>query len=84
MIVELGTHYGDSYFTFCESVASHGFSTKCFAIDYWKGDEHSGFYNDDVFEKVQKYNNNYYSEFSSLIRKSFDNALDDFEDNSIG
>lgn len=83
VIVELGTHYGDSYFTFCESVASHGFSTKCFAIDYWKGDEHSGFYNDDVFEKVQKYNNSYYSEFSSLIRKSFDNALDDFEDNSI-
>ena len=83
VIVELGTHYGDSYFTFCQSVVENQLTTRCFAVDHWKGDEHSGYYNENVFEQVQKYNRTHYFEFSSLVRKRFDEALLQFEDNSI-
>ena len=81
--VELGTHYGDSYFTFCQSIVENQLSTKTFAIDHWLGDEQAGFYNQEVFERVNKYNESNYSEFSCLIRKTFDEALNDFKDHSI-
>ena len=38
--VELGVHYGDSYFTFCQSVKDHGIECNCHGIDTWKGDHH--------------------------------------------
>jgi hypothetical protein len=81
--VELGTHYGDSYFTFCQSIVENKLSTKAFAIDHWLGDEQAGIYNEEVFERVNKYNEQNYLEFSSLIRKTFDDALNEFKDNSI-
>ena len=82
-LVELGTHYGDSYFTFCQSIIENQISTKTYAIDHWLGDTHAGIYNEEVFERVNKYNETNYSEFSSLVRKTFDNAINDFDDNSI-
>ena len=81
--VELGTHYGDSYFTFCQSIVENQLPTKTYAIDHWLGDEHAGIYNEEVFERVNKYNETNYSEFSSLIRKTFDDAINDFKDHSI-
>ena len=81
--VELGTHYGDSYFTFCQSIVDNQLFTKAFAIDHWLGDEQCGIYNEEVFERVNKYNESNYSEFSCLIRKTFDEALNDFKDHSI-
>ena len=48
--VELGSLHGVSYFTFCESAHRQGGTTRCFAVDTWKGDEHTGFYNEDVWE----------------------------------
>ncbi|MBK7960851.1 MAG: hypothetical protein IPK04_06375 [Bdellovibrionales bacterium] len=49
IFVELGTHSGNSYFTFCQSVVEGGLSSKCYAIDTWLGDEHAGHYSDEVF-----------------------------------
>ncbi|CCW06211.1 conserved domain protein [Bacillus sp. GeD10] len=51
-IVELGTHFGTSFFSFCQSVKDGNLFTKCFAIDTWQSDLHSGFYNDDVLLRV--------------------------------
>ena len=81
-IVELGTHYGGSYFTFCDSVKKSNLRTQCFAVDTWQGEEHAGFYDERVFEFVNK-QNQYYKEFSSLLRTTFQDALQSFEDNSI-
>lgn len=83
MIVELGTHNGDSYFSFCQSVKKNKLSTKCFAVDTWKGEEHAGYYSEEVYKDVLHHNNENYSSFSTLIRKFFDDAVDDFKDNSI-
>lgn len=83
IFVELGTHTGNSYFSFCQAVSKFELSTKCFAIDTWQGDEHAGFYNDDVFNLVNMHNHEYYERFSCLLRMSFDDAVSYFADESI-
>lgn len=80
--VELGTHTGNSYFSFCQSIKENATSTKAYAIDTWQGDEHAGFYGDNVFESVNKLNEKY-ANFSSLVRKTFDEALEEFNNSSI-
>ncbi len=81
--VELGTHYGYSYFCFCQQVASLKLPTNCIAVDTWMGDEHAGFYDESVFNTVKEINTANYSGFSRLLRTTFDNAVDDFDDGSI-
>ncbi len=83
LMVELGVHFGDSYFTFCQAVSEQNIKCKCFGIDTWKGDHQSGEYGDEVWDKVRNYNNSNYDDFSSLIRNSFANAVSQFEDCSI-
>ena len=82
LIVELGTHGGFSYFSFCQAVQFLHLESRCYAIDTWKGDEHAGYYGEEVFREVQNHNQRY-SGFSTLIRSSFDAAIPHFEDNSI-
>jgi hypothetical protein len=81
-IVELGTHYGYSYFCFCEAVSALGLETDCYAIDSWLGDEHAGFYGDDVYESALRENTKY-SGFSTLLRKTFSEALADIPDGTV-
>jgi len=81
-IVELGTHYGYSYFAMCQAVKQAKLSTDCFAVDTWAGDEHAGLYSEDVFDCVRA-ENNQYADFSTLLRKTFAEALNDIEDGSI-
>lgn len=83
IFVELGTHYGHSYFSFCQSVVEAGLSTKCYAVDTWRGDEHAGQYSDEVFAKVNVHHQKHYAEFSRLLRMTFDEAVTYFADESI-
>ena len=83
IIVELGSHYGDSYFTLCQSVVENGLDSKCYAVDLWSGDEHAGFYEDAVYDYVEKHNDTHYSSFSTLLKMYFDQALEKFDDESI-
>ena len=84
IIVELGTHRGEAYFTFCQTVEDHRVGSLCYAVDHWLGDEHAGHYGEEVFENVRNYNERFYRQFSYLLRMSFDDALPQFADNSIG
>lgn len=84
LIVELGTHWGESYFTFCQSVADNGLTSLCYAIDHWLGDAHSGTYGEEVIQDVSSHNSRFYGMFSYLLRANFDDAIDQFEDASIG
>ncbi len=83
LIVELGTHWGEAYFTFCQIVEERGLNSLCYAVDHWLGDEHAGHYGEEVFEDVRQYNERYYSQFSYLLRSSFDGAVSQFGDASI-
>lgn len=83
LLVELGTHYGDSYLAFCEAIAEAGLEARAFAVDTWQGDEHAGHYGDEVYTKVSLAHDPKYSHFSRLIRTTFDEAATTFPDGSI-
>src|SRR5262245_62816368 len=82
VIVELGTQTGVSYFCFCQSVRENGLSSRCFAVDTWRGDAHTSAYDEKVWEEVRAHNENY-RDFSTLKRMLFEDALDDFAAESI-
>ncbi len=81
--VELGTHNGFSYLSFCQAVRQLALHTTCYAIDTWIGDEHAGFYGEEVFSTLTTINDRNYRTFSHLIRGRFDDALPHFADGSI-
>lgn len=83
LFVELGTHYGESYFGFCQAVEDSKHPCLCYAVDTWRGDVHAGLYGEEVFRDVEAYNVNTYSPFSTLLRMTFAEALAHFTDNSI-
>lgn len=83
LLVELGTHKGDSYCAFCQAVDTLGFDTNCYAVDTWAGDIHTGQYPDAIFDELRAYHDPRYGRFSTLIRSSFDDAIERFEDSSI-
>jgi hypothetical protein len=83
LFVELGTHYGESYFGFCQSVAQHNVPCTCYAVDTWIGEQQSGFYDESVYQDVHEYNQANYSRFSYLLRETFDQAINGFADESI-
>jgi hypothetical protein len=82
-IVELGTFYGTSFFSFCQAVRDAELPTICYAVDTWKGDPHGGYYGDEVYESVKRVASREFSMTARLLRKDFDNALSFFEDGSI-
>ncbi len=84
LLVELGTHYGESYFGMCQSVLENGLNCVCYAVDHWHGEQHAGFYGEEVFTEVEEYNRRSYKGFSYLLRSSFDDALPQFAEQSIG
>ena len=82
-LVELGTYTAYSYFAFCQAVQRLKLDTRCYAVDTWKGDEHAGYYGEDVYQQVCNRNAEHYSAFSALIRATFDEAAGHFADRSI-
>ncbi len=82
-LVELGTHNGTSYLGFCQAVAQCGLDTRCFAVDTWQGDEHAGFYGDEVYATLSRDNGALYGGFSQLMRMTFDEALPYFAEGSV-
>ena len=83
-IVELGTHYGCSFFSFLQSCKDNNLNTQVIAIDTLKGDEQAGFYSDEVWDVVNNTLETYYSKQNyKLLRMYFKDALKEIEDESI-
>ena len=82
-IVELGAHNGVSYAAFCEAVVRERIDARALAVDTWQGDEHAGFYGEDVYADLQRFHDQRYAGFSTLMRATFDDALGYVADGSI-
>jgi GT2 family glycosyltransferase len=83
VFVELGVHSGNSYCAFLQAIKKLQLPTQCYGIDSWRGDEHAGFYGNEVFIELSKYHDERYSQFSSLIRQTFDHSLNYFGESTI-
>jgi predicted O-methyltransferase YrrM len=84
VITELGTHYGASFFSMCQAVKDEKLDSKLYAVDTWKGDKHTGFYDKTVFAEVAKIKNTCYKNLKiQLLRKTFNQAASNFKEKSI-
>ena len=82
-IVELGTHYGFSFFVFCEAARRLGLSAEIFALDSWEGDHQAGFYGDEVFDSVQAVIAEAYPSHGRTIRGYFNDSRTEFTAGSV-
>src|ERR1041385_4243226 len=82
-LVELGVFYGFSYLAMCQAAGSLTPRPRCYGVDNWSGDEHAGYYGEEVFGALKHYHDGLYSHFSQLVRSSFDDAASQFADGSI-
>lgn len=83
MIVELGTQYGDSYCAFCQAVKELSLDTRCYGVDTWKGDSHTGAYGPEVLADLRGHHDRLYGSFSCLLESSFEEALQHFANGTI-
>lgn len=83
LLVELGTHKGLSYFTFCQAIKENAIDGLCYAVDTFAGDAHTKEYDESVFNAVNAHNRQNYHGFSYLMRMLFEEALQHFREDSI-
>lgn len=83
VVVELGTHYGVSFFALCEAARAYSPNTFIYAVDTWKGDSQAGYYDEEVYQKVYTHQQTFHQLHSCLIRSDFDDAANHFANKSI-
>ncbi len=83
IFVALGVHMGNSYNAFCQAVQTLQLNTQCYGIDTWQDNEHINFHGQSIYQELSAYQEAHYSGFSYLLKASFDEMLDSFENQSI-
>ncbi|MBM3657956.1 MAG: hypothetical protein FJW95_00400 [Actinobacteria bacterium] len=83
-IVELGTHFGVSFFAFCQAVLDEQYPARLHAVDTWAGDPHAGEYGEEVIGVVHRVRDAAFPDLDvTLHRCLFSEALDAFPDDSV-
>lgn len=84
LVVELGTYWGTSFFSFCQGVKDLRLATRCVAVDTWEGDEHTGQYGQKVYDTVKEISETIFGDVDIHLRRCrFNDAVSDFADESI-
>jgi len=83
VVVELGTHYGYSAFAFAEAAKRLGLPILMNLLDTWEGDDHAGFYGDEVFRYVEAISREEYPESMRLHRGLFTESRHMFANSSV-
>lgn len=83
LFAELGTHQGQSYMAFCQAIQSLDTSCRALAVDTWRGDEHAGFYGQEVMDALRAVHDPKYRSFSQLLQMTFTEASLTVEDGSV-
>lgn len=82
-LVELGTWYGMSYLAFCQAIDRLGLDASAMAVDTWQGDHQAGRMAADALASLREAHDPKYSRFSTLMRATFDEALQRVGDGSV-
>lgn len=82
-LVELGVYSGISYLAFCQAAVQHSVPLRAWGVDTWQGDVHAGHYGQCVLDTLRQQHDGPYGHFSTLLQKTFDEALDDVADGSV-
>ncbi len=83
-IVELGSHYGCSFFAFCQAVQADRSDCDLMAIDTWEGDEHTGHYDESVYHTFTTVLERRFAGLRTRVQRStFDDALAVVPDGSV-
>lgn len=82
-LVELGTYSGLSFFCFCQAMVAHHIDGTCYAVDTWTGDSHTGSYENEIYDSVNKHLRDYYRGVAYLMRMTFDDAVAHFDAESL-
>lgn len=85
IFVEVGVHYGFSYFAACQSVRAHNIEAVCLGVDTWQGDEHTVYTSppDEIYAGALAHNEANYKDFSYLIKKPSVEAANQVADRSV-
>jgi len=82
-VAELGTHYGFSAFAFAEAAKRLRTGTTIYAMDSWEGDDHAGFYSEEVYDYVKSVVDAEYRESITLVRGWFSETRSQFDEASV-
>lgn len=82
-VVELGTHAGFSFFVFAEAVRRLGIDAELTALDTWRGDDQTGFYDEDIWASVRDIAEREYAGFTRLLRGYFSESRPLIPDDSV-
>lgn len=81
--LELGTHYGASFFAVCQAIRKFEIDCSPTAVDLWLGDEHVGQYDEDVYKRFTWILENKYTGIGHALRKDFNEAAAEFKNNTL-
>jgi hypothetical protein len=83
VLVELGSAGGYSMAAFCQAIKTLGLETKVIAVDTWAGDEHGGFYSEQLHSRLKTHVAANYAGFAEMRRMTFAEALPTVADGSV-
>lgn len=83
LVVELGSFGGYSLMALAEAMATAGVQGRVVGIDTWQGDDHAGFYGDEIYRRLKTHAEAHHADRVELKRMLFSAALGEVADASV-